>query len=278
MVGLAPPLQNLAQAPHARRIDRRLNKQVAIRSVQTHLERTVEEALGSRSLLCTKTWVWKILRHAFFTGERATRLSVSQELCCRCRQAVETISHLFFECSHSITRWQQLQERPRRAGVDFRTTHSLLEAIDEAVAMKKKGSSFIFILYSLTNAIWKDRNERLFHNKTQTTPLNVSLEQERREVESSFNSSSSASRWQKGLHARGEIKKLLEVTDRMTSASASNKRETIEEDRSTISLVSTQSEIGNRRRELDREEQIEIALVTSDNSDNSIEHSQSGQP
>ncbi|KAL2652448.1 hypothetical protein R1flu_020576 [Riccia fluitans] len=233
---------------------------------------------GAGGLLHTKTWVWKILHRAFFTGERATRLSMSQELCCRCRQAVETISHLFFECSHSITRWQQLEERARRAEVDFRTTHSMLEAIDEAVATKKKGSSFIFILFSLTNAIWKDRNEWLFCNKTQTTPLNVSLEQARREVESSFNSSSSASRWQKGLLALGEIKKLLEVTDRMMSASASNEHETIEEDHSTISLASTQSEIGNRRRELDREEQIKIALVTSDSSDNSIEHSQSGQP
>ncbi|KAL2651862.1 hypothetical protein R1flu_019990 [Riccia fluitans] len=123
-----------------------------------------------------------------------------------------------------------------------------------------------------------NRNKFFFRNKTQTTPLNVSLEQARREIESSFNPSSSAPRWRQGLHALDEINKLLEVTDPTKSTSESNEREMIDEDHLVINLASTQSEIGDKGRELNRKEQIEITLGTSDSSDSSIEHSQSGQP
>ncbi|KAL2621653.1 hypothetical protein R1flu_001858 [Riccia fluitans] len=211
-------------------------------------------------LLRIKTWLRKLLRRAFFTGERASRMQVSQDLCCRCRQVIETVSHLFFECHHSITRWHQLQESAQRVGTSFCATHNLLDSIDEALITKKKGSSFIYILSSLTTTIWKDRNEMLFRNKTQETPLRVSLEQARWEIEGSFNPSSSASRWWQGLHALTEINRLLEVSSNPTTTTESSERGYPEIEQTGSSIASNYSGIESRRRTPEREDQIKDTL------------------
>ncbi|KAL2631781.1 hypothetical protein R1flu_016467 [Riccia fluitans] len=218
-------------------------------------------------LLCTKTWLWKLLRRAFFTGERALRLQVSQDLCCRCKQVVETVSHLFFDCSHLITRWHQLQESARRAESSFRATHNLLDSIDEALITKQKGSSFIFILSSITTTIWKERNELLFRNRTRETPLKVLLEQARREIEGSFNPGSSDSRWRQGLLALREINRLLEVSSSPSTTAESLERVHPEEEPTGCSTESIYSRIVSRRRTRESDDQVEATLNLTDSSE-----------
>ncbi|KAL2624500.1 hypothetical protein R1flu_008745 [Riccia fluitans] len=48
-----------------------------------------------------KLWTWKILRRAFFTGERAKKMQVSTDPCCHCKIDEETVPHLFFNCRDS---------------------------------------------------------------------------------------------------------------------------------------------------------------------------------
>ncbi|KAL2608864.1 hypothetical protein R1flu_027437 [Riccia fluitans] len=147
-------------------------------------------------------------------GERAMKMRVAEVPCCRCNVEEETVSHLFFECPNSLSRWRRLHERARTVKVSFQITHSLLETIDEAIRTKEKGSPLVFILFSITNAIWKDRNLLLFRGKSHNTPLLISLEQARREVKGSFNQSSSALKWQQGLQALEELKNLMNASDR----------------------------------------------------------------
>ncbi|KAL2608455.1 hypothetical protein R1flu_027028 [Riccia fluitans] len=132
-------------------------------------------------------WTWKLLRRAFFTGERAATMQVAFDYCCRCKEATETIPHLFFECRKSENRWNLLRDLATRARINLRIPHNLLEFIDEAITAQTTGGLLLFILYSVTTTIWKDRNQMYFNQRSQTTPLRVSLELARAEIEGNFN-------------------------------------------------------------------------------------------
>ncbi|KAL2652685.1 hypothetical protein R1flu_020813 [Riccia fluitans] len=99
---------------------------------------------GRGGLTRTKLWTWRILRRAFFTGERAEAMQVALGTCCKCKAALETTSHLFYECSHSQSQWRQLMNMTRRAQVSFRVTNNLLQLVDEALITKAKGGTLIY--------------------------------------------------------------------------------------------------------------------------------------
>ncbi|KAL2635061.1 hypothetical protein R1flu_006540 [Riccia fluitans] len=153
----------------------------------------------------------EILRRAFFMGECTANMKVSNEPCCRCKQAAETILHLFYDCINSQDRWCQLQERVLANRAGFKVPHDLLDIVDEALSSKKHGGSLIYILYSITNSIWMDRNQTYFRNQPQTTPLFISLEQARVEITANFSKESSNTCWMQGLKALRELNDLLEI-------------------------------------------------------------------
>ncbi|KAL2621007.1 hypothetical protein R1flu_001212 [Riccia fluitans] len=148
-----------------------------------------------------KLWTWKLLRHAFFMGEQAAKMCVAEDTCCRFKERAETVHHLFYECRLSQRHLHLLQDTTLEYGVSFRVPNGFLETIDEALCTKKRGDPLIYILYSLTNSIWKDRNAFVFHNKQQQTPLYASLEQARIELQGSCNRNCSESCWQQGTSA-----------------------------------------------------------------------------
>ncbi|KAL2610341.1 hypothetical protein R1flu_028914 [Riccia fluitans] len=138
-------------------------------------------------------------------------MRVAFDPCCRCKEEVETVPHLFYTCKDCQTRWTLLHELASKARASFQNMHGLLETIDEALRTKKKEGPPIYILYTITSAIWKDRNHIFFRGQPQLTPLQVSLEQARLQIENSFNNQSSISHWQLGLEALEEINSLLAV-------------------------------------------------------------------
>ncbi|KAL2649883.1 hypothetical protein R1flu_018011 [Riccia fluitans] len=105
-----------------------------------------------------KLWTWKLLRRTFFTSERAAKMKVVDDVCCRCKEERETAPHLFFECRHSRTLWRQLQEAATEANVTFQIPQGHLQIIDKAIKSKQSGSPLIYILHNVTKAIWNDRN------------------------------------------------------------------------------------------------------------------------
>ncbi|KAL2613126.1 hypothetical protein R1flu_024818 [Riccia fluitans] len=209
MEGMDPTVQILAQPIHRRGSSRRSDIQVAGGFVHSYLENGLAEAVGEWGLPRTKLWVWKILWRAFFTGECAAKMKVANEPCCRCKETEETILLLFYDCRDSKVRWGQLQEKARAIQASFQITHGLLETVDKAISTKKKGGPLIYILYAIINSNWQDRNQANFRNKPQSTPLHISLEQARVEIEGSFNKTSPNACWQQGLKALCEIIELL---------------------------------------------------------------------
>ncbi|KAL2641330.1 hypothetical protein R1flu_008917 [Riccia fluitans] len=135
-------------------------------------------------------------------------MNVSAEPCCRCRETCETVHHLFYDCRKSNYHWQKLREITRASHVDFANAQGFLAIIDEAIRAKRDGGSLVFIFHSLTHSIWKDRNSALFKNAQRTTPLLVSMELTRQELEGSLNNAASAIRWQRGQKAMKGTKQL----------------------------------------------------------------------
>ncbi|KAL2603066.1 hypothetical protein R1flu_003939 [Riccia fluitans] len=144
-------------------------------------------------------------------------MQVAQGTCVRCKANLETAQHLFYECSYSQAQWRQLRSLADRARVSFRNTYDLLRTIDEAISTKSKGGMLVYILFSMTNSLWKDRNVAVFHNRLQDMPLRVSLIQACVKIEGSFNSKSPEVRWQQDLRMLEEINRLIELSNCSTS-------------------------------------------------------------
>ncbi|KAL2624366.1 hypothetical protein R1flu_008611 [Riccia fluitans] len=136
-------------------------------------------------------------------------MNVADDTCCRCKEARETVPHLFFDCRHSRPLWRQLREAAKEARVSSHIPQDLLHTIDEAIKSKQRGNPLIFILHNVTKAIWLDRNQSFWHNKLQSTPIRLPIEQARIEIETSFSNKSSETRWQQGVRALDEINRLL---------------------------------------------------------------------
>ncbi|KAL2609557.1 hypothetical protein R1flu_028130 [Riccia fluitans] len=172
---------------------------------------------GKGGLMRTKLWTWRLIRQAFFMGERAEVMRIAPGICCRCKTTVESTPHLFLECRHSQAQWRQLKVLANRARASFQIPHGLLQTIDEALRTKAKGGTLLYILHSITNTIWKDRNVAVFQNRLQATPLLSSLKQARIEIEGSVNNKSSDVRWQQGLRMLEEINSLIEHASSATA-------------------------------------------------------------
>ncbi|KAL2610217.1 hypothetical protein R1flu_028790 [Riccia fluitans] len=116
--------------------------------------------------------------------------------------------------------------------------------------------------YSLTNSIWKDRTQACFRNQLQTTPLRISLDLARVEIEASFHGKSSNGRWQKGVTMLEEINQIIEIADRPAQRPA---EETL--NRTESSEANEQaSELADR-----------LALLSTEGPSNRNENSQSNE-
>ncbi|KAL2622830.1 hypothetical protein R1flu_003035 [Riccia fluitans] len=169
-----------------------------------------------------KLWIWRLLRRAFFTGERMEIMQVAFNPCSRCNDEIETVPHLFYGCRDSRTRWNKLQEVITNGPSNLRIPYGLLELIDEAVATQRKGGPLIFILYSVTNSIWQDRNQVLYSQEPQRTPLQLSLEQACAEIEGSISNRQSATRWGQGIKALEGVNDLLKFLAEATRSAQRN--------------------------------------------------------
>ncbi|KAL3699252.1 hypothetical protein R1sor_017274 [Riccia sorocarpa] len=156
-----------------------------------------------------KLWVWRTIRKGFFTGSRAQKMQVSQDLCKRCNLAQESISHMFWSCPVVRQLWDELRRHTWEAGLPFRIHQTLLGSIDEALQSKKESGTLLSIIVALVQAVWKDRNVALFQNKRKRTPLILILHAAREELEGSFRDTSSEARWNRGLRSLQEINQII---------------------------------------------------------------------
>ncbi|KAL3694931.1 hypothetical protein R1sor_008582 [Riccia sorocarpa] len=179
-----------------------------------------------RGTLRSKLWVWRVLKHGFFTGERAERMGVSNDPCRRCGRTSESISHLFWSCSQAELIWDKLRNRSARANSSFRIHGNILDTIDEALYNNKRGGTLLQIMAAALQAIWKDRNSKIFRNQDTTTPIELILNQARWEIEGDMNSSNNPLAWTANLQKLQEITSLLDanITTPRVMGSADDQR------------------------------------------------------
>ncbi|KAL2612245.1 hypothetical protein R1flu_023937 [Riccia fluitans] len=94
---------------------------------------------------------------------------------------------------------------------------------------------------SLTTSIWRDRVHAHFRNRLQNTPLRASLDLACVEIEGSFHSKSSNTRWQKGLKMLEQINQLIDIADRASLRLAvgnSNEDESNQSNKQTVAIAS----------------------------------------
>ncbi|KAL3696689.1 hypothetical protein R1sor_010765 [Riccia sorocarpa] len=127
---------------------------------------------GNGDLPRVKLWAWRILKKGFFTRSRAIKMGVD-----------------FSNCK--------------------RVQDSLLATMDEAITKKRRSGAFLAIVTSTIQNFWKDRNTQVFRSTRRRTPLIVTLQQARAEIEGSFNNKASDYSWQRGMQALKEINALI---------------------------------------------------------------------
>jgi hypothetical protein len=110
-----------------------------------------------------KTFIWRLLRRAIPTGDRASRYSSHiDRLCCRCG-IPEDDRHLFFTCSFARAAWFH---KPwfLRADALVQNVDSISQIITNMLALNHPFSRLQNICTFLW-CLWKSRNDELFNRK-----------------------------------------------------------------------------------------------------------------
>ncbi|KAL3700212.1 hypothetical protein R1sor_018234 [Riccia sorocarpa] len=157
----------------------------------------------------SKLWIWRVLKHGFWTGERAAKIGVSSADCRRCGFQLETVDHMFWGCSMVSSTWAELKERAHARRVSFKIQPTLIDTLDEAITSNKRGGTLLQIMAELFQQIWKDRNSKVFRDVNSSTPLNVVLTKARHEWEASIKIKCNQSKWERGLYGLQEMNILI---------------------------------------------------------------------
>ncbi|KAL3678979.1 hypothetical protein R1sor_021935 [Riccia sorocarpa] len=143
---------------------------------------------SNRASTRTKLWLWRTLKHGFFTGERAYKMGVDSGTCKRCNRTLETTEHLFWTCPKASEVWTKLRFRAEEVDAKFRIQTSVLATIDLAISNNKKCSALIHIVATTLQSIWRDRNSKIFNGKDTITPIEIVLHNARHEAEGTIKS------------------------------------------------------------------------------------------
>ncbi|KAL3686887.1 hypothetical protein R1sor_013196 [Riccia sorocarpa] len=156
-------------------LDGRWNIQGAPGSWQRRWTKLWEARISYRK----KVWLWKILQRGFFTGSCAAEMRVSQGYCDRCQTQVETLEHVLWECRVLAERKAKL----RALGAIPTQCHTLLSWIDATLTEARRDTSYIALLTSFADKVWKERNDRLFNQKIGQLPVGGILKNTYREID-----------------------------------------------------------------------------------------------
>ncbi|KAL3680197.1 hypothetical protein R1sor_023153 [Riccia sorocarpa] len=114
-----------------------------------------------------KVWAWKFLQRGCFTGSRAADIGVSNGICDLCPTSIETIDYILWACRHLDRRRAGL----KRLGIIPGTCNSIMEWFDFALEAGKRDPSYLTVLIGYIEAVWKERNERIFRGKRTRIPI-----------------------------------------------------------------------------------------------------------
>ncbi|KAL3701260.1 hypothetical protein R1sor_019282 [Riccia sorocarpa] len=145
--------------------------------------------------------------------DRAEKMHIDPGICKRCDRTVETTDHLFWTCPRATETWERIRTRAEETSMSFTIPNTLMDTIDTVIPNSRKGGCLIHVLTASLQAIWKDRNQKVFHNKDVSTPIDQNFQAARYEAEGSIARTGTEGSWLTGLATLRELSKLLGETD-----------------------------------------------------------------
>ncbi|KAL3688714.1 hypothetical protein R1sor_015023 [Riccia sorocarpa] len=127
-------------------------------------------------------WWWRTLWQGFWCGDRARKAQVSDGVCPRCLTEVETPEHLFWSCSKSHDRWDELRAALHTLGVNFRLELTWFGFKRQAISLKNSNAMLWAVAAELYKTFWRERTERVFRNTRVRVPLQVVIHEAGRSV------------------------------------------------------------------------------------------------
>ncbi|KAL3700191.1 hypothetical protein R1sor_018213 [Riccia sorocarpa] len=169
---------------------------------------------GSGLATRNKIWLWRVMRQALFTGERALKCRVSEGICQRCGEEVETTAHMLWSCREATLIWNRLKTILHQSGNPATLQQSLLSSIDASLAGLHTSPAASHLIVAATQAIWKDRNLKVFRNRRSNTPISLILQMTHQEASAQINPTAGDMNWQRSLEAEIDAKSWIEAARR----------------------------------------------------------------
>ncbi|KAL3680061.1 hypothetical protein R1sor_023017 [Riccia sorocarpa] len=118
-------------------------------------------------------FVWRMLRQALYTAERAQRLGHGNGECPICKQARENVNHLFLSCS-ALKQFWQIMYRDKLLPLGLSTSIfqlSLPKFIDEVLGPVPGSIARWKVLIEIWRQLWLIRNLHVFERRKKETTV-----------------------------------------------------------------------------------------------------------
>lgn len=106
--------------------------------------------------------MWRIIQHRYNNNNKVRVWKVNDGMCPCCGMHLETIEHLFFECSIAKNRWTKLCQLTRGSGMTEAFHDNLFVTIARAILWNKRCPGNVVLISEIYRTIWGERNAAVF--------------------------------------------------------------------------------------------------------------------
>ncbi|KAL3678477.1 hypothetical protein R1sor_021433 [Riccia sorocarpa] len=118
-----------------------------------------------------RVWLWKVCQLGIPTMERVAKWGKGSNMCIRCNQTVESVSHLFVSCAKARTKWIEYADKCKGSDWELVIDGDLVELIDSA--MKGNKPHKLALCTKILWQIWLERNSKTYAQEEKHIPVFV---------------------------------------------------------------------------------------------------------
>ncbi|KAL3692070.1 hypothetical protein R1sor_005721 [Riccia sorocarpa] len=185
----------------SKNFDEEMNRRWGLEQIEGGWKERWKRLWAAKVLYRKKIWTWKILQRGLFTGSRAAEMGRDEGMCGLYPSRLETIEHVLWHCRHSERRRNGL----RRLGIIPAGCNSVIQWLDYALEAGQRNPSLLNVTIGFLEAIWKERNHRIFRGTRTRIPIKVLLENSLVELENFPSANSSKETWTSIQRARDDF-------------------------------------------------------------------------
>ncbi|KAL3694948.1 hypothetical protein R1sor_008599 [Riccia sorocarpa] len=150
----------------------------------------------------TKTRLWRFLRRAYFTNNRAREMKVSTGECARCTTEIETFQHALWNCPAISDRcgwvYRLLYDNNDRSRSSTHT-RDMLSSIDTALQQANVNPAMVLLITAILRQNWKERNRQQFAGVKESLPHKILLQDVSNELKALEGNAARSADWKDAL-------------------------------------------------------------------------------